>query len=489
MQEFRQRLPLGFILSFSTIRTWLLVLLCAVLASKGAVFFFRAARVVSYPFEWSTMDGYFVYHGLRLLKGQPIYFGYESLLTPFEYVPLYPLAIGFLARLFGPGVWYERVFGLVCAGVAALLIFQAVFSGTRSRIASLCAALMFFAPASLSVWFLVRGIDIFSACLALGAVLLANSDSRGFRCRSVWAVALFVVAFYAKQTTIFPAAGALAFVMYHNPRRGVAMAVGYAISVALILAVLQYLSNGWFFENAFLTTAMNPYLPRELFRLFAAFTGVLFFAFPAALVQALVDIRRGPTIWTFYFVATAISALLAGKVGAALSYFIPLFTAVCIYTGLWLGNAELFKVRGRTYMALLFLLVLQSCFFLRELLPTPTQEDYLEARALDSHIKVNPGPVLLERIDSFATRNGRSLNVEAVQLPILVMRRKFDPELLIGPIQDREFSVIVYSGVHFGGMPALKQALFENYHVTDRIDLGLFFGRMTFLVLSPRYPS
>lgn len=450
------------------------------------MFLLRAIRVVSYPFEWSTMDGYYVYHGLRLLKGQPIYFGYESLLTPFEYVPLYPLFIGILARIFGPDVWYERVFGLLCSAVTALFIFQAVSRATRSRVASLCSALMFFAPASLSVWFLVRGMDIFSACLALGAVLLVDSHERGSTRRLVWAVTLFVVAFYAKQTTIFPTVGALAFVVYRHSRRGVAMAVGYAISVASILALLQYLSDGWFFENAFLTTAVNPYLPSELFRHVAAFTGLLFFVFPAAFIHALLDIRRGPTIWTFYFFATLISVLLAGKVGAALSYFIPLFTAVCIHTGLWLGNTELFKVRRGTYTTLLFLLVLQSSFFFHELLPVPTREDYLEARALNSHIKTNPGPVLLERIDSFATVNHRELNVEAVQLPILVMRRKFDPNIIIRPIQNREFSVVVYSGVYFGGMPAIREALFENYIVIDRVELGLFFGRMTFLVLLPR---
>jgi hypothetical protein len=100
-------------------------------------------------------------------------------------------------------------------------------------------------------------------------------------------------------------------------------------------------------------------------------------------------------------------------------------------------------------------------------------------------IKERPGPILIERIDSFAMRNGRELSVEAVQLPILIMRRKFDPDIIIEAVNRKHFSLIIYSGVYFGGSPAIKKAIFENYQAIDEVEVGLFFGKMKFLVLAP----
>jgi len=93
----------------------ILYFLCLLLALKAMLFLAQAWRTIAYPFEWSTMDGYYIYYGLRLLAGEPIYFDYQSLLMPFEYMPLYPLLIGLLTKLFGVAVWPERAFSVVCA--------------------------------------------------------------------------------------------------------------------------------------------------------------------------------------------------------------------------------------------------------------------------------------------------------------------------------------------------------------------------------------
>jgi hypothetical protein len=65
------------------------------------------------------------------------------------------------------------------------------------------------------------------------------------------------------------------------------------------------------------------------------------------------------------------------------------------------------------------------------------------------------------------------------------MRRKFDPALIIEAVNQKHFSLIIYSGVYFGGSPALKKAIFENYQTIDEAEIGLFFGKMKFLVLAP----
>jgi len=467
------------------IRAILLIALCAILLLKASIFFFHAARVVIYPFEWSTMDGYYVYFGARLISGLPIYFGYDSLLMPFEYVPLYPTVIGALASIFGPGVWYERSFSLLCSLGTAILVWHAVNRRTRNRRAAGAAALFFFAPAAISVWYIVRGIDLFAVALGLlGAVMVENNGKNSDR-RIVLATVVFVLAFYAKQTTVFPAAACIIFVLSRNFKRGILMGAGYSAAVGVVFACFQISSGGWFFESAFLTTSRHPYHFGRLLLFSREFMIWLGPAFIIASIQAIRGASRKPDMWTLYFCLTLVSVLLSGKSGAALSYFVPLFSATCICVGLALGDTKLAERRPRAHVAALLIMVAQAALLFASDVPVPTEKNYEQARLLDAHIKSHPGEILSERIDSFLVLNGRELNVEASVVVRLIIRERFDQHTIVRAIEDQRFSLIVYSGMYFRGLPDVKRSIFENYKVIDRIDLGLFYGNTLFLVLIP----
>ena len=432
------------------------------------------------------MDGYFVYHGLRLISGKPIYFDTNSILMPFEYVPLYPAVIGILASVFGPGIWYERCFSLVCSLAISALVMRAVRRSTGDNTAAAAAGLMLFGPAALSVWFIVRGIDIFAALLGLIGVCIVAEDEEESTVRLALATAVFALAFFAKQTAAFPAAAGIAYVGCRNLKRGLFLGCSVALTTGAVFLLLQVLSGGWFYGNAFVTTMSNPYHPRILFGLLRDFFLCLVIAFPLGLFQATRGAGRRPNIWTLYFLFTLLSAFLAGKLGAALTYFLPLFSATCICLGLLVGDRRFFGRRPKTYQVMLAVLLLQGVLFYEDYAPVPSEADSSHARVLDAYVKDHPGEILTERIDSFAVLNGRDLNVEAVQLPILIMRRRYDPQALLNLVENKEFSLIVYSGIYFGGIPALRQAIFKNYRVVDRITLGLFYGSTTFLVLVPQ---
>jgi hypothetical protein len=343
---------------------------------------------------------------------------------------------------------------------------------------------MFFGPAALSVWILVRGIDIFAAVLGLAGISLVSEEGGRWKCRIVAATAILVIAFFAKQTTIFPAAAAILYVISRKPKWGAAMCAGYGLMTLLFIGLIQIISKGWFFENVFLTIGSNPFFPKQFLQFFGTFCLALFVAFPVAFAQAIRGIDRKPHIWTLYFLFTVLSALLAGKFGAALSYFVPLFSAVCINVGLWLGTR--FGRRSLLWTVTAILLLLQALSFFPNQIAVPTEHDRWWAEELDHRIQKHSGPILIERIDSFAVRNGRELNVEAVQLPYLVMRGEFDPNLLIAAIENKEFSLIIYSGYHFGWIPGLERAIFDHYEVTDKIKIGLFYEKTLFSVLVPQ---
>lgn len=464
----------------------LFTLIGVILSAKALIFFFRAGRVVGYPYEWSTMDGYFVFYGTRLIAGNPIYFSYKSLLMPFEYVPLYPAVVGTLARVFGHGVWYERAFSLLCAVGIASVTARAVNERTGKRGTAVVAAVLFFGPSAITVWYIVRGIDLFAAFLGLlGVAVLAGTEDHTAR-RLAVATVIFILAFYAKQTAVFPAAAAITFVLSRNLKRGIIMGVSFAIGVGVVFLIIQTLSGGWFFENAFLTTSRNPYHFGRLLWFARDYLLCVPLVFLIAVTQAGRGISRRPDAWSLYLVFTLLATLLAGKGGAALSYFVPLYSATCICAGLLLGDPALAEKRRVWHLAAVFLILLQAGWFFRGFVPVPNGTDLERARRLDRHIKEHPGRILSERVDSFLVLNDRPLNVEAVQLPSLIIRGAFDQATLAEPIKEKEFSLILYSGIYFRGLPDVRTSIFENYKVIDRISLGLFYGKTLFLVMAPK---
>ena len=281
-------------------------------------------------------------------------------------------------------------------------------------------------------------------------------------------------------------AGMVAYFFFQRRWKDAAtILVGFAPLSLLVFLLLELFTGGWFFENAFLMTANNPFYPHLFLDLFFQFLRATLFLFPLAFYQAVKKVNSSSSIWSFYFFSTCAALLLAAKAGAALSYFIPAFSATCILCGLWLSDHHLKKSIGARNAAVVILIFFQVLWLFKESIAAPTARDYQEAARLDMLIKQRSGPILMERLDSFATRNGRELNIEAVQLPVLIMHRKYDPNTLIEPLEERKFSFVIYSGIYFGGIPSIKKAIFENYRVIDEVQMGLFYGKTRFLVLAP----
>jgi hypothetical protein len=473
-------------LEYKRLRGFLAVIVCLVFLAKALFFFYQSYKIVSYPYEWSTMDGYYVFYGMRLLALKPIYFSYESLLMPFEYVPLYPAIIGILARVFGPAVWYERSFSLLCALGIATLSACFVNGRTKNKFAAAVAGLMFFGPAAIAAWYIVRGIDLFAAFLALlGIAAVVESEEHSIR-RLAVSTAIFVLAFYAKQTTVFAAAAAVLFVLSRNVKKGMLMGISYAICTGVFLLIFQAISGGWFFENAFVTTSQNPYALGRLLLFFRNYFISVPLVFAIACIQASRGLSRKPDVWTLYFLFTLLSTVLAGKAGAGLSYFVPAYSATCICAGMALGDATIKEKKRELHIALLLVLLVQGSMFLFSDMRVPEEKSYEMAKRLDRHIKNHPGEILSERIDSFLVLNGRELNVEAVQVPSLIIRNVFDQQTLSQPIKEKKFSLVIYSGMYFRGLPDVRDSIFEHYRAIDRINLELFYGKTTFAVMVPR---
>ncbi len=465
---------------------WLTLALCLILGLKAIIFFSRFLLVAAYPYEWSAMDGYFIYHGLRLISGEPLYHAYDSVRMPFNYVPLYAVVAGIMAKAFGPGAWYERAFSMTCAVFIAILIYRAVIEANGNRMAGLFASLLLFAPAALSVWFIVRGIDVLATLLMLAAALAVSSGERPSRGNVIVSILLLAAAFYTKEPTIFVTAGVITYLSTRDFKLGVAAGIAYCLIVLALLGIIQLLSDGWFLEN---TVIMHSTHPRHL-KFFVdplrTFLVSLFVVFPLAFVWACRGIGRKPDIWAIYFFSTLFSTFLAAKVGSALNYFIPLFTATCINVGLWLGDKHFFAKRPLRYGGVLALLLIQVLYFFTDQIRIPSEEDYDQAARLNTYIRMNPGPLFIERIDSFAVLNGRDVLIEDVALPYIIESGKLDRKLFEDAFRERRFSLVVLNEKWPIVEILFWKTLQENYVVVDKVDIGLFFDVHPYAVLEPR---
>lgn len=462
------------------------VLLLGVLVGQwlGAAF-----RILAYPYEWSSMDGYFVAYAQRLLAGHAIYSAHSTPPMGFEYVPGYLVALGPLNALFGPGVWVERglAFALTLGTAAAAGHIVRMRSG--SLVWGLIASALCVAPPLFGEWYLVRGLDVLVLVVGLAATFILAEAPLQRGAVVIAAAVLYVLAFYCKQTAIFPWAAGAAIVFVRERRHvplflGVSVGLGVAVGVAL-----QAWSGGWFWNNAFATTAQNPFYPRLLLGLLMVFLPwtvlVPGFAAVAAVAEPRVALKHP---WALYWVACAASIPLAGKLGAATVYFLPVYIASIIW-GCQRAPAWVARLWPRWGAALAMAAIAQLLLWFVYPGRTPDAAGRERAAGVLQAIADRPGPVLTERVDSFATLTGHGVDWEAVQLPILHKIHGMSIDALLEQLRTQQFTVVLYSGQFFSRVPALSSAIFTYYRPLDGyqvVSLPLFYGEEIYSVLVPK---
>lgn len=454
---------------------------------------YNAVQLLRYPYEWSSMDGYFVAYGQRLLHDAPVYSNNATAPMGFEYVPGYLALLGPLNALFGPAVWVERALALALAAGIAAIAGHVVRRRTGSIAWGLACVGLLVAPPVMGVWYLVRGIDLLVLLVGLGATALLAESERPGPSTIVAAAILYALGFYCKQTIVFAWAAGAAIVWLRAPR-SVPLFVSASVLPGIAIGLgLQAWSGGWFWDNAFLTTSRNPF---SLLLLAGMSLGYLLLVAGLALAGLALAGRRGWAAlrhpWLLYLGACVGAMGLAGKLGAAPIYFLPAHVALAIWVTqeapAWLRAA------GPTARTLAWGAAVVQCVVWAVVtpLPAPTPAGRAEAARLLAAIEARPGPVLVERADSFATLAGRPVDWEAVQLPILHAHHDMPLDDLLQAVREQRLAAILYSGQFFNGLLDLRRAIFEHYEPLDgfqAVEVELFYGTQHYTLLVPKRPA
>ena len=451
---------------------------------------YAACRVLVYPYEWSTMDGYFVSYAQRLLGGEPIYSSNATAPMGFEYVPGYLLVLGPLNALFGAAVWVERALALACTALIAAIAGHVVRRRTGSVPWGLAAVALCVAPPAVGQWYLVRGLDLLVLVVGLAATyVVAESKTLGPR-EAVAAAVLYALGFYCKQTIVFPwAAGAA--IVFLRARRQLPLYLGLSLGLGLVIGfALQRWSGGWFWDNAFVTTSQNPF---SLGRLLGMVTAYMPWVLPLLVAAVVCAGRCGRAVvrepWALYAGACIAAMGLAGKLGAAVVYFLPAHVAIVMWVCQQAPGTLAAIASPRLRLAAWALALLQVVVWLGLPLPTPDAEGAAAAARVLQAVQDRPGRVLVERADSFATLAGRTVEWEAVQLPILHKMRDVPIDGLLEDIREQEYATVLFSGQYFGNVYWLRRTIFTYYEPLDgfqAVPLSFFYGTQAYTLLVPK---
>ncbi len=331
---------------------------------------------LSYPLDLEWMEGGMLVHAKRLADGQGLYVAPSVDFGSFLYTPLYPWLLGWLGKIFGLGYTLGRTLSVLCLtatfGIMARAALRAAGVPRRVRWSAPASppvprwgpggigldALAFAALSGGAVavafsftggWYdLVRndGLQIALSAGGLYALGVAGRTYKGV----VVAGLLLGLAFFAKQTAVFPILAAGTGLCLIRLRLVPLLVAVVGAVAGLGTLALNHATHGWFWFYIFELHQSHRTTPAQVWevapRLLWAHGRFLYLAGVAALGlwAAGVAIRRRFATWTPLWGLAAIAGLVAGAVGRATQWsennaFIPAIVFPAIFVAVAASEA------------------------------------------------------------------------------------------------------------------------------------------------------
>lgn len=347
-----------------------LVVAAAIFLLYFAVYAAYARGLFAFPFDYDQGEGFELFDGIRLARGQNIYL--DNAVYPFyasNYPPVYRLLLVPLIWIFGPKLVVARLLTWVMSLGIGLAIFAAVRlawarrdSDSASRsvgltgavVAIVCGLSFFAANYVYQIGPLARAHLPMVMFGMLGVLALDRAFARSRPARGWVAagVALLLVAGFTKLQAVDALVAGFGFLLLRRPRWGVA-ALGIAAGVSgVIVLVLNAATGGQFWLNV-VAANVNEYSLDRTWEIYAEFWRlqaplILCGAAHVALDVGTAIRRRSIgsiSIWSLYFLGGMALGMLTGKWGAGPVYLIAAIGAGAVCAGRLAARATSFLTR------------------------------------------------------------------------------------------------------------------------------------------------
>jgi hypothetical protein len=471
----------------------------AAAAAVFLVYVLHAVVLIRYPWDWSPDEGLFLDYAWRMIHAPSTLYPRDSSVPfPLAWTPLLPALLTPIVSWLAEPLAGARLLALawtvaIAAGVYVLA------RGRAGGSLGLAAAALAVAPMSLTFWYMLVRMDglmvalwVWTAVILLPPSLGTGGGRLGWG-RAFAGAALLTLSFLAKPTAAIHAAPLvlvwLAVDRWSAFRAATAAAVGGSAAVA----ALQIATSGGFLRVQGLWKR-HPWYLFWIDDPVLAFVGQTAPLLLGALVVLLLVLRarrggwRDPALALWAGGVLIVPAL--GKYGAESSYLLPLVPATAVLAARWLGawseaagSAEAER-RRRAWAAFgcsALAAVTVSC----ARFPLPTAEDRAAAETFYRVIEQRGGPILALRPEYAYFRLRQPAEVEGSSFVLMLLLRVKGIEVVPRRIEAQHYRTIVYPP-HTWHTDRIAEFVHRYYREVGYADLGMYYGRVRWLVLVPR---
>jgi hypothetical protein len=490
-------------------------LLARLLVRTGDYFWFA----IKCPYEIEYGEGILLQNAINIARGGVVYNNFHH--YPYivaTYPPVYPLICAIGVKLFGVMLGFGRVVSCLASLGSAVLIWSMLRRAGIFRLPSAVAAMLFLAAPIVTWWGPVMRVDMTAVFLGLAGVYCVLRGGRWL----IPAVVVMALAVYTRQSEIAPIAAAVAYLWWTKSRRSAALvAASWGALVVGAFGLLQMMSHGWFYQHVVVAN-QNFWELRTLLEwwsewILASLPFPFVLGLPGVLL-ALAGWRPPATPHTqasapqalrllgLYFVFAMLISLTAGKIGAAVNYFIEPLAAACLMTGIalhWLMQRLQAPAAKVAWVAAWLLFMSAPSYALLR----PSVDQYWPYR-LSRHktmaggkaalalIRATNGPVLSEDTGLLPIA-GKPVLLDPHKMTSMFRDGHWDQVPLIKDIKHRRFPLVISRWDPVGGATdrwgacgdyrwsmGMGRAIMQNYYLDRKVGY-LYFSRP----LDGRHPS
>ena len=364
----------------------------ALLAFIGyfVVYNMYAFALFQFPFDYDQGEGFELLDTVLFSQGEWPY--RDSNAYPFyssNYPPVFHLAAVPLVWLFGPEYWTGRLVSYLGTLINALAIGYAVQRTSRRWWLSTLCGLGFLAsnyvyhvgPLFRQHMFMVMFETVAVVLLTVVIDREENSGQRNNRGLFL-ALLLLLLAGYTKQLAYATVLAIFIFLGLRQVKRTFIWGIPFALVTGAVFLWINMATDGQWYINS-IAANLNEFIPSQAIGLYRQwFTLHMMITVAAALYAVYQLYFERLSLYTIWFVVTAINSVTAGTWGAGESYFATTIAASLILTGLafhralvWLAERDGRRPVGAYFaglmvIPLLFLVQANAVFHMPTHTPT-----------------------------------------------------------------------------------------------------------------------
>ena len=397
-----------------------------------------------YPYGLDYGEGV-VLDGVRAtLEGRTLYPPLdESFYAVSIYMPLYVWVCAAVAWLTAPTFLVGRSVSLVLTLVCGGLIYALARREGASRPWSAVGAGLFLTSIPVVAWGAYMRVDMMGLAFSLGGLLALSAGAS-----PLWAGLLFSLAILSKQSMLAALFGASLFLAARRRWRDLGLLLlATSLPVAAVCAWQMVATEGWFLFHTVKANGVRysvSWASRYLGEGLVPHTALAVLALAGWWAAGCPGSPRRPSLLTGYLIGACGAALMVGKVGAVVNYFLDYVAALSILAAIGIsrvvGEGEPRSLYREAFVAAALLIHLGAVTRM------PDIAEYVETlpamRRVTSLLAESRGPVLSDD-PSVVAGAGQRLVLEPFQATQMDLSGIWSAGPLVARLRQGDFPLIV----------------------------------------------